>query len=156
MSGERVPVGPEGDTLPRWFNATYRNTNDPGLTLQLRCRFPGERVVVDEVTVTGRDGRTISPRDMATVELGRAVLLATAMFAEPTLGAAHLDERPDRRPTKEELCHVAAVYAFRYAAWGNPREAVMTIWQIPRSTANRWIRKARELFPDHMPPEADS
>jgi hypothetical protein len=154
-ASERIPVGPEGDTLPRWFNAAYRNLEDPDLTLHLRCRFPGERVVVDEVTLKGANGRTITPRDMATMEVGRAVLLAAGMFAEPGKGACHLDDRPDRRPTKDELRHVAAIYAFSHASWGKPREAVMRVWQIPRSTANRWIRKARELFPEHMPRSGD-
>lgn len=146
-SGPRVGIGPENDTLPTSFSATYTNTEEP-LELELSCRWGGERVVVDEVVVRGRDGRPVTPRDMAAVELGRAVYLATAMFAEPAQGALNSEDRSNRRPTPDELRHLAAVYAMQFAAWGRPRQRVMEIWNLPRSTANSWIRKARELYPE--------
>lgn len=48
---------------------------------------------------------------------------------------------------------LASIYAFEHAAWGNPRQAVMGFWDLPRATANRWIRKARQLYPTVMPGE---
>ena len=31
-------------------------------------------------------------------------------------------------------------------AWGKPRQAIMSAFELPRSTANHWIRKAREKY----------
>jgi hypothetical protein len=29
---------------------------------------------------------------------------------------------------------------------GQPRQAVMALWGVSRATANRWLRRCRELF----------
>jgi hypothetical protein len=40
-------------------------------------------------------------------------------------------------------------------SWGQPRQAVMLAYDLPRSTANQWILKARDLY-DLPGPHADS
>lgn len=144
---ERVPIGAHDWTLPRSFERELDHSKEPFL-LRLRCRFEGERVDVKEVSVRSRNGRSITPRDLSAVELARAVYLLAEAELTPK---RHLEQRPGRRGEGEELRLVASIYAFEFAAWGNPRQAVMGLWDLPRATANRWIRKARELYPSAMP-----
>ena len=50
-------------------------------------------------------------------------------------------------PTDEELRTLARIYWREYVAWGKPRQAIIKGFpQTPRSTANHWIRKAREKY----------
>jgi hypothetical protein len=143
----RLPIGPGPDTLPSAFTAELDHSAEP-FVLGLSCKYRGigSRVEVDQVTVTARQGRTIAPRDLSSIELARAVYLVAQDVVEPR-SAVQMDRRPGRRPTPDELRLVAEVYSWHYVAWGAPARAVMAIWEIPRSTANRWLRTAREMFP---------
>jgi hypothetical protein len=144
---ERLPVGPGPDTLPSAFTAELDHSAEP-FVLGLSCGYRGigHRIEVDKVAVVAREGRTIAPRDLSGVQLARAVSLVAASVVEPG-EAVHIDRRPGRRPTPDELRLVAEVYCWNYVAWGAPARAVMNVWEIPRSTANRWLRTAREMFP---------
>ena len=139
-------------TLPERFVSTLDHSSE-ALRLTLDCApAKGAPVVVSELTLTGHDGRSISPRDLSAVELGRAVYLVTEARLLPE-AARHLDRRPGRGMSADELRLLAAVYAVQVAAWGKPRQAVMGLWGLPSATASRWIRKARELYPDAIPQE---
>ncbi|MDB5288743.1 MAG: hypothetical protein JWR05_3692 [Mucilaginibacter sp.] len=148
-SEDRVPIGDHGWTLPAWYRWTLDHSSEPFL-LRLHCAFNGGRVDVKEVAVRSRNGRSITARDLSAVELARAVYLLTESQLTPE-HARPTDRRPGRRVDDEELRLLASVYAFEFAAWGNPRQAVMGLWELPRATANRWIRKARELYSNVMP-----
>jgi hypothetical protein len=146
--GERLPIGPGRERLPSTFAAQLNHSAEP-LVLNLSCRYRGigHRVEVEQVTVTAREDRTIAPRDLSSVELARAVSLVAAAVVKPAKNIVRMDRRPGRRPTPDELRLVAEVYSWHYVSWGAPARAVMAIWEIPRSTANRWLRTAREMFP---------
>lgn len=148
----RLPIGPGRDTFWSAFQAELDHSAEQ-LLLTLVCRFRGlgHRIEVRAMTITARNGRAIAPRDLSSVELARAVYLVAEAGVDPGDGA-HIDRRPGRRPTPEELKLVADVYSWTYAAWGAPTRAVMEVWDIPRSTANRWLRSAKKLFPT-MPGE---
>jgi hypothetical protein len=144
---ERLPIGPGSEQLPSTFSAQLDHSAEP-LMLSLSCRYRGigHRVEVEEVTVTARGDRTIAPRDLSSIELARAVSLVAAAVVKPA-DAVFMGRRPGRRPTPDELRLVAEVYSWHWVSWGAPARAVMAIWEIPRSTANRWLRTAREMFP---------
>lgn len=142
-----MPVGVLGWTLPRTFRRTLDHGSEPFL-LHLDCEFEGERVAVREVAIESRNGgRSITPRDLSAVELGRAVYLLTESELRPE-HALPTERRSGRESTDEELRLLASVYATMHAAWGKPRLAVMGLWSLPRATANRWIDKARDKYPE--------
>lgn len=138
-----MPFGPLGDALPGAFTSTVSYT-DPPVRMKLRCTFGGQRVAVESVHVERKDGDSLTPRDLVALELGAVVQIAAATVASPMRGA-QVEPRPDRRPTDDELVLVAGVYWFSHATWGTPRQQVMETWGLTRTTANRWLRKARTL-----------
>lgn len=144
---ERLPIGPGPDRLPSAFTAKLDHSAEP-FVLDLSCKYRGlgSRIEVDQVTVTAREGRTITPRDLSAVQLARAVALVATQVVKPG-AVVHMDRRLGRRPTADELRLVAEVYSWHYVSWGAPARAVMDLWEIPRSTANRWLRSAREMYP---------
>lgn len=151
LSAEPVPFGPLGDALPAAFTSAVDYT-DPPLQMTLRCTFGGQRVAVESVQIERTDGESLTPRDLVALELGAVVQIAAATVADPMRGA-QVEPRPDRRPTEDELVLVAGVYWFSHATWGNPRQRVMDTWDLTRTTANRWLRKARAL--GLMPTESE-
>lgn len=144
----RIPVGPLGWSLPERFTRELDHGREP-LVLTLECAFGGDRTVVEAVLLRSREDRSVTPRDLSAVELARAVYLVTEACLEPE-AAKHL-ERRHGKVTEKDLPLMASVYAFQHAAWGNPRQAIMNLWGLPRATASRWIRKLREEYPDAMP-----
>lgn len=148
--GERVPFGPLGDSLPKSWTSHVTYSDSP-LELELSARFDGQRVVIDRVTVVRPDGMGVNPEDLIALQLGQVIRQAAEGAVSPGHGA-NVNRRPGQRPTPEELKLVAAVYWFHHVTWGAPRQAVMALWDLPRSTANRWLRTARELY---VMPEVD-
>lgn len=132
-SDDWVPVGNVGvDMLPAWFVAgTVGST--PSLTIE--AAFNGTRVVVIAVHVAGN----VTPRSLVYLRLAEVVHSACKKLASraPAL---------DALPNIDQLARVAAIYALEYATWGNPRDAVASAFEMPRSTANRWIKKAAEAY----------
>ncbi|MFR9803152.1 hypothetical protein ACL02T_12715 [Pseudonocardia sp. RS010] len=141
-----MPVVPWGETtLPTAFRVTFRQAEQP-FEVALDCAFEGDRIEVRRFEMVGTPRpRPITPRDLAGVDLGRIVHRAGAKAATPQIV---MERRPGRRATPDELRRVAEAYATQYAIWGSPRQWVMEAWELPRSTANRWIRRARELHPE--------
>lgn len=140
----RVPFGPLRDTLPAAWTAAVDYSDLP-VTVVMRLSFDGQRVRLNKFTVTGKDGHEVTARDVARLEVDRAVHDAAAAAVQPGDGA-HVSRRAGAKPTRDELELVAAVYWFHHVSRGQPRQAVMGIWDVSRATANRWLRRCRELF----------
>lgn len=148
--GERVPFGPAGDTLPASFTGYAVYARNP-VALSLRASFDSDRVRLDELTITSRNNRGLTVRDVVGLEVGAVVRDVSRQAVQPGHGA-HVGHRPGKRPTPDELQLVAAVYWFHYVTWGRPRQAVMAVWDLPSATASRWLRKCRDLY---VMPEVD-
>lgn len=132
--------------MPSRFRAKVTSEDD--LAVTILGRWDGSnRIELQQVAeIMHADGSPITPRDLTRVQLAEIVQLAGGALAQPGHGA-HVGRRPGRKPTPHELKLLASVYWFHYVIWGSPRQAVMKLWDIPRSTANRWIRQAAELYP---------
>ena len=65
--------------------------------------------------------------------------------AVPAMPAGY-EGKTGRGLTDDELRRLAAIYWFHHVIRGNPRQAVMNALGLPRTTANRWIRRAREMY----------
>lgn len=151
-----VPYGPFGDRLPARFTA--ETVDHPTVKMWLDLSFDGTgRVKVEKVTVTRTDGESVTPTDLARLAPARVIRNAmhNLVFNNPNLmgrseGAWWLTGRDTEGsqgpPTEEELRALARMYWHEYVAWGDPRRMVMNNFGVPRSTASRWIRKARDLY----------
>lgn len=142
-----VPYGPGGDRLPARFAAVVDYAERP-LRARIRASFDGVgRVHADVVSVERTDGESITPEDMTDLVLasvmGSVVDKATKRGRGTYAGGGRTESGP---PTDAELLKLARMYWFEYISWGQPRRAVMSAFELPRSSANRWIRKARELY----------
>lgn len=144
-AASRVPAvafGPANARLPERFTGRVDYTERP-LRVRLACSFAGaDRVKVEEVRVDRTDGQTVTPEDMTLLQLGQVVHAVTmkAMRGVAMRGG----RKHDGPPTDDELLMLARMYWQEYVAWGKPRQFVMSMFELPRSTANSWIRKARE------------
>jgi hypothetical protein len=144
-----VTYGPFGDRLPARFTAQVDHPAHP-MRMRLSMSFDGtERVKVESVTVERTDGQSMTPEDMTRLQLARVVNNAVLNEAvkHPGSGGAWWGvgrDRPAGPPTDDELRLLARMYWHEFVSWGKPRQAVMAAFDLPRSTANHWIRKARE------------
>lgn len=146
-----VPYGPGGDKLPARFTAEVTYSAHP-IRARLAASFDGvHRVKVESVTVERTDGDSVTPEDMTTLQLAQVIRLAAREALAPGPGVYSRlivgPELPERTvPTDDELLVLARQYWFEFIAWGKPRQNIMSDFNLPRSTANRWIRNARELY----------
>jgi hypothetical protein len=127
--------------------------------IDLDVVFEAGRFVVDRLTIQRHEaGGPITTEGIR--EIGVATLLHQAvelnvMHTEATgdggfkatwsaLPLLSEGARAGRGPSEEDLRIIATVYQVAYATGTPPTKAVMLRSGVPRSTAGRWIRMARE------------
>jgi hypothetical protein len=145
-----VSFGPSDDRLPARFAAVADYTGRP-LRVLLEMSFDGtDRVKVDAVMVKRTDGQSVTPEDMTALQLAQVVRSVVEEATERGSGVFRRMEiiGPERTdgPSDEELRLLARMYWYEYVSWGKPRQAIMLGFHVPRSTANRWIRRARDRY----------
>jgi hypothetical protein len=145
-----VPYGPGGDRLPALFNAVVEYTERP-LQVTIKATFDGvHKVHAQVVAVERTDGASVTPQDMAATQLG--AVMASAVWAAsrgprgPVIGTEAREPGRAGPLTDNELLALARRYWFEFISWGKPRQTVMSVFDLPRSTANYWIRKARDKY----------
>jgi hypothetical protein len=141
-----VPFGPAGDTLPARFTAQVDYTEHP-LRVTFRASFDGTgRVKVSSVVVDRADGESVTPEDMTGLQLAQVVGIAVRDAIDYAPGVTSRVElfRQPGGPSDDDLRLLARLYWLAYVTWGQPRRDIMLAFDLPRSTANHWIRKARE------------
>jgi hypothetical protein len=131
--------------------------------LELRVVYEAGRFVVDELTVKRRTGgppvTSEGIREIPVAALLRRAVEGQLMHVGPPIrgegktswemtwaGPVTLSERAQGGggPSDADLRAVADVYHVAYATGGPPLKTVMNRLGLPRSTASRWIRMARE------------
>lgn len=145
----RVPFGPAGDTLPARFTAHGKH-EERLLRVTFRASFDGKsRVKVSSVLVERTDGGSVTPEDLTATQLAHVVWLAVDKAVDKAPGAVRqfrIIGRETGGPSDEQLRLLARMYWLAHVSWGTPRQDVMDAFGLPRSTANHWIRKARERY----------
>lgn len=133
--------------LPSRFLAVVDYAEHP-LRVSVRATFNGtDPLRAELVSVERTDGESVAPADMARLQLG--AVLGTVVDQATRYGPGKLFQygrKHDGPPTEDELLTLARMYWFEYVSWGKPRQAIMSAFELPRSTANHWIRKARERY----------
>jgi hypothetical protein len=144
-----VPFGPFGDRLPARFDVLAEAVDRP-LRMRVEATFDGtDRVCARSVRLERIDGRSICPEDMVGTQL--ATVMHNAVWTEAMKyvrggGVYQAGRSQTGPPTEKELRTLARMYWFVYVGWGKPRQYVMSAFELPRSTANAWIRKARDKY----------
>lgn len=144
-----VPYGPAGDTLPARFTAEVDYVERP-IHVQIKASFDGvSRVRADQVSVKRINGESVTAEDMASLQLAAvmAEVVWSAGTRSPVPSVVSVGRRSPDGADEEELLTVAREYWREYVSWGSPRRRIMEMFDAPRTTANRWIRRARELYP---------
>lgn len=150
--GGTVDLG-KGLRLPKAFNATFYGPELP-CRVSLDLEFEDGRLECKELKCTVRDGD-----DELTSEAIRQI--PVRLLIQEAAEYVLQDEVPRKRvqyiledldyqtlvsrgPTPETLEWVAVIYRFAYACHDDPTKSVVERFGIPRSTAGRWVAKARE------------
>jgi hypothetical protein len=147
---EGVPFGPSGDYLPARFDVIAEAMDRP-LRVLVAATFDGvHRVCARSVLVERTDGESVAPEDVIGTQLATVMVNAIRNRAIRYGGKGGTLMKGGRvvdgPPSDDELCLLARMYWLEYVAWGKPRQAVMSAFELPRSTANAWIRKARDKY----------
>jgi hypothetical protein len=157
---ERVNLSPYAVALPRHFGGTVDRPDLPYL-VHLELDFDGDRVQCRKLTCRRRtDGAPITSEGMTKVRVAELVYLVadeakaevSTFFApggEQATVVTHEFEVPPppagrAGPGPEHLRALGVIYTTAYACGGSPRRAVMERMGLTRTTANRWIRLARD------------
>jgi hypothetical protein len=148
--------------VPESFTAVLTSTDLPG-AVTVRVRVDAKRgALVEEVTLTARKGRSVSPEDLRRIPLAkiRDVVMAQAptfrllvdeqgeVFgaAQRAPGAAPAAIKTElRRHTYQRIddAHLSEVAEVYRAAERYPTKAVAERFGVPRPTAARWVMTAR-------------
>jgi hypothetical protein len=147
---EWVTFGPSGDQLPAEFQVLAEATDRP-LRLLVAATFDGvHRVCARSVLIERTDGESVAPEDLIGTQLATVMVNAIRNRAIRYGGKGGIlmkgGRLADGPPSDDELCLLARMYWLEHVAWGKPRQAAMSAFELPRSTANAWIRKARDRY----------
>jgi hypothetical protein len=165
---EQSKLVPLGDGLAAW--SPFRSFAEIEGLYRLEFRVVYEqpedgrmgRFVCDQLTVKRRsDGPPVTTEGIREIPLAAFLRLAVEsniMHVGPTIREGNssswelkwaspitLSERTrSTGPTEKDLQTVADAYHVAYATGQAPTKAVMERLDLPRSTASRWVRMARE------------
>lgn len=159
-----MKIGPTDLTLPRtWEDERLAADLGPGgtvktagavavgllpVSLRLRLAYDGDRIQLQRLCAEPDGGLSLTPPVMARLRVAEQVHMAGLRAVEPTDLVLELrGSRVGRGLDEAEQRMVAAAYWLEYAIWGQPRQLVMAVWGVSRSTANRWIRTVRQTYP---------
>ncbi len=156
---EPVRLYPYAVALPSCFRGTV---DDPDLpyVVDLHIAFDGDRVTCESLTCRRRaHGAAITSEGMTRVRAAELVHVAASAavteqssFSAPgrptVMVSTEFDVPPPPEgragPTDEHLRALGVIYTVAYACGGSPRRAVMERLALTRTTANRWVKLARE------------
>jgi hypothetical protein len=160
---EESKLIPLGGGLAGWSPFTWHAEEGLPYRLELRVVHEDGRFVVDQLTVKRREGgppvTTEGLREVPVAAFLRLAVESNVMRVGPTIRDGNrsswkltwasplaLSERAKGGggPSDEDLRTVAALYQVAYATGQAPTKLVMNRLDLPRSTASRWVRMARD------------
>jgi hypothetical protein len=139
------------------FTATFERDrdDDPPYEGEFTAEFVDGRYEVAELTCRRvEDGEPITGEGLRRLPIGYMLALAASNYIlegrriegasewTPFMGASPGDAKDG--PTDDALRRVAIVYQLNLACGLAPTRAVEVTFELPRSTAGRWIAMARE------------
>ncbi|MGI8707254.1 MAG: hypothetical protein ACR2LG_03485 [Actinomycetota bacterium] len=151
------PFG-KGFALAKRFHS---NVNAPTLPyrIEIEVALEGDRFVCEAMRVERKEGgapvTSEGIRKLPVGDLIRTAALGHVYRVEKNpkgrgvviteTSVSGFERFADDGPTEEALQYVALVYRLAYACNESPTIAIEEAFQLPRSTAERWVSKARDL-----------
>jgi hypothetical protein len=153
-----------GGGMAGWSPFTWPAEEGLPYRLELRVVYEDGRFVCDQLTVKRREGGPpVTTEGLREVPIAALLRLAvesnvvrvrrsatrdgdTSSWEMTWASPLALSERAKGGggPSDEDLRTVAALYQVAYATGQAPTRLVMNRLELPRSTASRWVRLARE------------
>jgi hypothetical protein len=153
---DRTPTGtPDrpwwlADTATYWVDFTFADpVSGREWAVMLAFRETATAVDVVEVRAVATDGEGITGEALRGLPWGSLIADVRADCADfhRTTGAAAQVEKftnTRRKITAEHLEQVAVIYRRHAAISKRPTEAVADAFGVPRDTASKWVRRARD------------
>ena len=160
---EQSKLIPLGDGLAGRSPFTWHAEMGLPYRLELRVVYEDGRFVCDQLTIKRLpDGPPVTTEGLREVPVAAFLRLAVesnVMRVGPTIHEGNTSSwelqwasplelseraRSGGGPSDADLRTVAALYQVAYATGGAPTKLVMNRLGLPRSTASRWVRMARE------------
>jgi hypothetical protein len=136
------------DDVPLGVAIEVTAVNDRSLPcdLKLVARMNRGRYEVEELVCSRKkNGDEITSEMIRSLPVGKLLrwgaINANTLLASPRVDAAKIRTQG---PTDESLRAVARVYRVAFAAREDPTAAVASGLQLPRPTASRWVKTARQ------------
>ncbi len=150
VGGAFVTVAPGVVTSARWTSPPI-DLDDPPYRAQLTVEHEGGRMVCRELVVQRLPGGPpVTSEGLHAIPVRRLIRNGVYRFLMDVnaSGARELLQRDPAElraagPTEESLRVVAYVYRLAYLASDPPVVAVAQHFGLPRSTAGRWVQRAR-------------
>ncbi|MDP9331542.1 MAG: hypothetical protein M3P11_13005 [Actinomycetota bacterium] len=132
-----------GVMVPSGLSVTATGDDLP-CDIQVGVVLQGGRMVANEVTCIARNGDRITAEALRDIPVAKIVRLGV-LSALGTFALAGKDFVALRKtgPSEETLRTVAAVYRLAYLIGDGPTAAVRGAFDVPKSTAARWVQHAR-------------
>jgi hypothetical protein len=142
-------VGPQGFEYPfeiRVPVAMQRRVTYAAQDLEVTVNlvFPGERIEIRELHVSGGDGY-IATQYLTGLGLPR-VIRAIALDSIPN-SARWLPTETGQKEKDLSYKYLAELYWFEHISWGSPRSAIMKYTSWSRANTNWHLRKIAKEFP---------
>lgn len=143
------PIDPETKrqlAIPATFE---RQISDQarGLTLTLTCQFVGDKVEVNRLNISADRLGNISSRAIAQLglpalirEVVKEVTPSWGYWSESSFGDSHLDT------SRTNFAFLAQVYWLEHVSQGTPRQTLMSMLKMPRSTCNVLLRQIKQTY----------
>lgn len=140
-----VDIG-DGVRVPSEIHATAQDVDGYTVDVTATYQVKTGRYEIDALTVHGT-GRPITGESLRGIPVAEVLRLAviSAINVAASMTAEGMPVGPvDAGPTDEMLRWVARVYRVALLMGDPPTQSVASGFKIPRSTAGRWVTRARD------------
>lgn len=148
--GPLMPNPADQQQIPATFERTV-SLDEPDLDLTVGCEFNGDKIIIRQLTLAGEE---VTPRALTQLGLPRVIAeIAAEVIPDGYRWSVFTEELGTMKtartggPSDEMLLKIAQYYWYDHITWSKPRANIMTFWDVSRTTANEWIRKAAKLYP---------
>lgn len=140
-----VDIG-DGHKVPSEITAIAEDVDGYTVTLTAVYRPASGRYEAREMTVRSENGQEVSGEALRSVPVATILRdgIMSALQAATALTFGPPPSDLGKRPTQEALEWVARIYRLALLVGEAPTQAVAGALDLPRSTAGRWVMRARD------------
>jgi hypothetical protein len=146
MTEDPAAFDPQSPGIAAPLAFTYRVELEGLYSLDFEATYEQGRYVVNQLTIRRReDGPPVTSEGIREIPVHALMRVALERYLS-TLEPLELSEQAKggRGPTEQDLRAIAITHQVAYTTNNPPTRTVMQRFDLPRSTASRWVRMARE------------